>query len=184
MNAYGFGSGDPIDNSDPFGLCCDFPGLGAAVTQSEVQIIHEYLEQLTNGLLAGYTGLSIAADQHSDHKEEPADEAADESSKESADVEDELILSDDYWQSREAATQVEPGARQITDLKPSSRKAGEVYERRTFYDQYGRQVGQSHLTDHGEPEVHPNPHHHVRNPVTGQRSGPQPGLHPNDPGNP
>jgi filamentous hemagglutinin len=45
-------------------------------------------------------------------------------------------------------------------------------------DEYGRQVGQTHKTAHGEPSVHPNPHHHTRNPQTDKVSGPLPGLHP------
>jgi hypothetical protein len=73
-------------------------------------------------------------------------------------------LDEKYWSERKAPTQVEPGTKQITEMKPSSRKKGEVYERSTFYDEYGRSEGQSHPTDHGEPDIHPNPHHHLRDP--------------------
>ncbi len=87
-------------------------------------------------------------------------------------------LPDDYWKKRKAPTQIEPGTRRVTDNKPSARKRDETYERTTHYDQYGRQVGQTHKTDHGEPNVHPNPHYHTRNPVTGEVSNPNPGVHP------
>lgn len=88
-------------------------------------------------------------------------------------------LPDDYWKNKKAPTQVPPGTERITDEKPSSRK-NETYERTTYYDEYGRSVGQTHGTDHNEPEVHPNPHHHTRDPKTGQESGPKSGRHPND----
>jgi hypothetical protein len=87
-------------------------------------------------------------------------------------------IPDDYWKNKKAPTQVEPGTRRITEQKPSSRKQGEVYERTTHYDEHGRSTGQTHKTDPGEPDVHPNPHHHKRDPKTGQQSGPIPGEHP------
>lgn len=87
-------------------------------------------------------------------------------------------LPDSYWINKKAPTQVDPGTRRITDMKPSGRSQGEVYERTSHYDQYGRQVGQTHKTAHGEPAVHPNPHHHRRNPVTCEVSDPLPGVHP------
>jgi RHS repeat-associated protein len=87
-------------------------------------------------------------------------------------------LPDSYWIDKEAPTQVAPGTRQATDRKPSSRSKGEVYDRTTYYDQFGRSIGQTHDTHHGEPSVHPKPHHHTRNPSTGETSGPKPGHHP------
>ena len=87
-------------------------------------------------------------------------------------------LPDSYWINKKAPTQVDPGTRRITEMKPSGRSRGEIYERTTHYDEYGRQIGQTHKTAHGEPAVHPNPHHHTRNPVTGEVSGPIPGVHP------
>ena len=87
-------------------------------------------------------------------------------------------LPDRYWINKKAPTQVDPGTRRITDMKPSGRSQGEVYERTSHYDQFGRQSGQTHKTAHGEPAVHPNPHHHTRNPVTGEVSDPLPGVHP------
>ena len=89
-------------------------------------------------------------------------------------------LPESYWKDKQAPTQVAPGTRQITEMKPSSRSQGEVYERTTQYDEYGRSTGQTHRTSHGEPSVHPNPHHHLRNPKTGQTTGPHPGVHPDD----
>lgn len=91
------------------------------------------------------------------------------------------VFGDIYWQQKEAPTQVEPGTKQITDMKPSSRSKGEVYERTTYYDDFGRSLGQTHYTSHGEPDVHPNPHYHLRDPITGQTFGPFPGIHPADP---
>ena len=89
------------------------------------------------------------------------------------------LLPESYWEDKQAPTQVTPGTGQITEMKPSSRKKGEVYERTTYYDEFGRSTGQTHATDHGEPSIHPKPHHHTRNPITGQESGPKPGVHPN-----
>jgi hypothetical protein len=86
-------------------------------------------------------------------------------------------LPDSYWKDKKAPTQVTPGTRTIVDDKPSSRTPG-TYKRTTSYDEYGRQTGQTHETDHGEPEVHPSPHHHTRDPATGETSGPLPGVLP------
>jgi RHS repeat-associated protein len=86
-------------------------------------------------------------------------------------------LPDDYWRKKKAPDQVTPGTKRTTEQKPSSR-SNETYERTTHYDEYGRSTGQTHRTSHGEPDVHPNPHHHTRDPQTGQRSGPQSGVHP------
>ncbi|WP_426733429.1 RHS repeat-associated core domain-containing protein [Myxococcus faecalis] len=87
-------------------------------------------------------------------------------------------LPESYWTNKKAPTQVQPGTRRLTDQKPSGRAQDEVYERTTHYDTYGRQVGQTHKTGHGEPAVHPNPHHHTRHPRTGEVSAPLPGVHP------
>ena len=87
-------------------------------------------------------------------------------------------LPEKYWKDRKAPTQVQPGTRTVTDIKPSSRGKGDMYERITHYDEYGRSIGQTHTTDHGQPDIHPNPHHHTRNPVSGEQSGPLPGPHP------
>jgi filamentous hemagglutinin len=57
---------------------------------------------------------------------------------------------------------------------------GEEYNRTSYYDEYGRLIGQTHETDHGQPDVHPNPHHHIRDPKTGKVSPPLPGRHPAD----
>jgi len=79
------------------------------------------------------------------------------------------LLPDSYWAKKKAPTQVTPGTRQTTDIKPSSRGDGSPYRRDTHYDEYGRQTGQTHHGSHGEPDVHPNPHHHRRDPATGQK---------------
>jgi RHS repeat-associated protein len=89
------------------------------------------------------------------------------------------LIPDSYWMNKEAATEVTPGTKAVTDMKPSSRDKGAIYERTTHYDEYGRSKGQTHMTDHGEPNVHPNPHHHLRNPNNGQNiKGARPGVHP------
>jgi hypothetical protein len=87
-------------------------------------------------------------------------------------------LPDEYWKNKQAPTQTTPGTKETVDMKPSSRSQGETYKRTTYYDEYGRSTGQTHETAHGEPDVHPNPHHHLRDPKTGQQSGPIPGAHP------
>ncbi len=89
------------------------------------------------------------------------------------------MLPDSYWKDKEAPVQVTPGTKRVVDLKPSSRKKDEVYERTTHYDEYGRSKGQTHMTDHGQPDVHPNPHHHVRDLEKNQNvRGARPGVHP------
>jgi len=65
-------------------------------------------------------------------------------------------------------------------MKPSGRSKGEVYKRTSYYDEYGRQTGQTHHTSHGEPAVHPDPHYHTRDVKTGEVSDPIPGTHPAD----
>ncbi|AZE55487.1 Putative large exoprotein, ShlA/HecA/FhaA family [Pseudomonas synxantha] len=89
------------------------------------------------------------------------------------------MLPDSYWKDKEAPVQVTPGTKRVVDMKPSSRKKDEVYERTTHYDEYGRSKGQTHMTDHGQPDVHPNPHHHVRDLEKNQNvRGARPGVHP------
>ncbi len=78
-------------------------------------------------------------------------------------------LPDKYWVNKKAPTQVTPGTRTINDpAKPSS--AGGTYHSTTHYDEFGRQIGQTHRTTHGRSD-HPNPHHHHhrRDPVTGEK---------------
>jgi RHS repeat-associated protein len=73
-----------------------------------------------------------------------------------------------YWADKHAPTQVTPGVRILVDSKPSGRVQGEVYTRVSHYDQYGRLIAQTHYTTHGQPSIHPNPHHHQYNPGTGR----------------
>ncbi|MCO6459130.1 MAG: hypothetical protein J5I93_27795, partial [Pirellulaceae bacterium] len=71
-----------------------------------------------------------------------------------------------------------PGTRSIVDQKISS-ETGQVYPRETIYDDFGRRIGTNDLTDHGRPNVHPNPHHHPNTPFDPKQHGPvTPGLHP------
>ncbi len=83
----------------------------------------------------------------------------------------ETLLPDSYWINRKAPTQVTPGTRTVNYEKPSSR--GGTYHRTDHYDEYGRQIGRTDRTHHGykdpdSPQFHPNPHHHRRDPVTGE----------------
>ncbi|GAA4263239.1 hypothetical protein GCM10022255_105990 [Dactylosporangium darangshiense] len=42
------------------------------------------------------------------------------------------------------------------------------------FDENGRLVRQSHWSDHSDPRLHPNPHQHVYDPVTGARGTVEP----------
>jgi len=102
----------------------------------------------------------------------------------------ETLLPDSYWINRDAQTQVTPGTRTVNIDKPS--RSGGTYHSTTHYDDFGRQIGQTHRTHHGygnpsSSQFHPNPHHHRRDPVTGERlrdprtgSRTWPGLFGND----
>lgn len=81
-------------------------------------------------------------------------------------IKDEYLSMDEYWKAKHAPTQVTPGITKITEVKPSSR-ANESYRRVSHYDEYGRLIAQTHYTSHGEPDIHPNPHHHRYDPATG-----------------
>ena len=81
-------------------------------------------------------------------------------------------LPESYWINKKAPTQIAPGTRTVTIEKPSSK--GGTYSSTTHYDEYGRQVGQTHRTHHGysdptSAQFHPNPHHHRRDPITGEQ---------------
>lgn len=57
-------------------------------------------------------------------------------------------LPDSYWINKKAPTQVTPGTRTVNNpAKPSS--SGGTYHSTTHYDQFGRQIGQTHRTSHG-----------------------------------
>ena len=97
---------------------------------------------------------------------------------------DEQAKYEKYWQ-KKMPTQVLPGIHRLVDEKRSRRSRGEVYKRVGHYDEYGRMIGQTHYTSHGEPAMHPNPHHHRRNPISRQQlvnpdNGTKiwPGIHP------
>ena len=67
----------------------------------------------------------------------------------------------EYWNTGgDTAAQVSPGIRvSHTETVPSSR-AGEVYERTTFYDEFGRRRKVTDYTDHSMSDGHTNPHDH------------------------
>jgi hypothetical protein len=75
-------------------------------------------------------------------------------------------LPDSYWIKKKAPTQIEPGTRTVTIQKPS--RSGGTYTSTSHYDEFGRLTGQTHRTDHGRPDTHPSPHHHRRDPITGE----------------
>ncbi|MFB5680880.1 RHS repeat-associated core domain-containing protein [Paenibacillus terreus] len=77
-------------------------------------------------------------------------------------------------------TYATPGTRSIIDQKLSN--TGELYERETIYDQFGRRIGNNDYTDHGKPHHHESPHHHPNPWQNPTQHGPNtPGLHPNTP---
>ncbi len=85
---------------------------------------------------------------------------------------DETLLPDSYWIDKRSPKQVTPGTRTINEMKPSS--GGGQYHKTTHYDEFGRQIGQTHRTSHGYSNpngkhYHPNPHHHRRDPITGEK---------------
>ena len=60
------------------------------------------------------------------------------------------------------------GTRTTNDDNKASQSGG-TYHRTTHYDEFGREIGQTHRTHHGfsNPKgehYHPNPHHHRRDP--------------------
>ena len=76
-----------------------------------------------------------------------------------------------------------PGTGSIIDQKING-KTGELYERETIFDQFGRRIGNNDYTDHGRPDVltHTNPHHHANPWYNPTQHGPgTPGLHPSTP---
>jgi hypothetical protein len=83
------------------------------------------------------------------------------------DVNQKPALPESYWVDKKAPTQVSPGIRTVNIDKPSSK--GGTYHSTSHYDEYGRLIGQTHRTDHARPHDHPSPHHHRRNPKTGEQ---------------
>lgn len=45
-------------------------------------------------------------------------------------------------------------------MKPSSSGNNSMYFHTSHYNAFGRQIGQTHRSDHGRPQNHSNPHHH------------------------
>jgi RHS repeat-associated protein len=73
-----------------------------------------------------------------------------------------------------------PGTRSVTDEKLS--RTGEVYQRQTIYDEFGRKIGSNEFSVHGRPRDHTNPHHHTNDKMNPfGHSSPKPGLHPQTP---
>jgi RHS repeat-associated protein len=60
------------------------------------------------------------------------------------------------------------GAPQRVEVSKISEGTGQPYTHVSHYDDQGRLIGQTHYTDHGRSD-HTNPHHHVRDPATGER---------------
>jgi hypothetical protein len=49
---------------------------------------------------------------------------------------------------------------EVLQMKKLSR-TGEVYQRQTIYDEFGRKIGSNEFSVHGRPRDHTNPHHHT-----------------------
>jgi len=84
----------------------------------------------------------------------------------------EPALPDEYWIKKKPLEQVTPGTRVTNDLDKASSSGG-TYHRTTHYDEFGREIGQTHRSNHGysdksDTQYHPNPHHHRRNPISGE----------------
>ncbi|MDN5489157.1 MAG: DUF6531 domain-containing protein [Acinetobacter sp.] len=75
-------------------------------------------------------------------------------------------LPDNYWINEYGRTSNQrdqyatPGTRTVNTMKPSSSPGNPLYLHTSHYDAFGRQVGQTHRTDHGRPRDHASPHHH------------------------
>ncbi len=81
---------------------------------------------------------------------------------------------------------VEPGTTRRVEVQKISERTGQPYTHVAHYDEQGRMTGQTHYGDHGRKD-HGNPHHHRRDPVTGQKlknpaTGTRvwPGVHPDE----
>jgi hypothetical protein len=66
---------------------------------------------------------------------------------------------EDYWHHNNPGN-VTPGIRKTTDTTVPSSRAGEVYSRDTYYDEFGRRRASTDYTDHSMPDHHTNPHDH------------------------
>jgi len=75
-------------------------------------------------------------------------------------------LPDSYWindygrSNNQRDQYATPGVRTVNTMKPSSSTGNPLYLHTSHYDAFGRQIGQTHRTDHGRPRDHANPHHH------------------------
>lgn len=75
-------------------------------------------------------------------------------------------LPDSYWINEYGRTSNQrdqyatPGTRTVNTMKPSSSPGNPLYLHTSHYDAFGRQIGQTHRTDHGRPRDHASPHHH------------------------
>ncbi|MDN4066260.1 RHS repeat-associated core domain-containing protein [Paenibacillus vini] len=76
-----------------------------------------------------------------------------------------------------------PGTRSIIDQKING-KTGELYERETIFDQFGRRIGNNDYTNHGRSDVpsHTVPHYHPNPWYNPRQHGPgTPGIYPETP---
>lgn len=72
---------------------------------------------------------------------------------------------------------VTPGTTRV-EVTKISENTGLPYQHVAHYDDQGRLIGQTHYTDHGRPQQHTVPHHHRRDPETGERLKSPPGSEP------
>ncbi len=94
----------------------------------------------------------------------------------------EIIISSGETINTRQRLQTSPGTRSIVDVKYG--KNGEMYDRETIFDQFGRRIGNNDFTDRGTPGIpsHTNPHYHPNSPLDPQAHGDGiPGLHPDTP---
>ncbi|MCY1033719.1 RHS repeat-associated core domain-containing protein [Corallococcus sp. BB11-1] len=187
-SVYAYASNNPVSLVDPDGRCAlaDPAGVCEALNPVNWAVSAAAVIALVDIAYNAVTGKHVGSVSTGEVKSDPESVPGTEEAAAAAATADEAgsaagaaapVIPDEYWAGQQALVQITPGsARAIDDLKPSSRAKGEEYVRTSHYDAYGRLVGQDHPTAHGESGVHPNPHHHVRDPKTNSRSGPKPGL--------
>lgn len=79
-----------------------------------------------------------------------------------------------YWFNHgKKVFQTTPGVRMVQDYNKAS-TTDVPYHRTKHFDMFGREIGQTHRSHHGQPDpnskgYHPNPHHHRRDPVDQNR---------------
>jgi RHS repeat-associated protein len=173
MNLYGFAGGDPVNFSDPFGLCpvtATDPVPCSVTYGAALGAIGGWLGIMAaGGCTVGSGGICLAG--------APAIIGGGAALGTLAGVALGNALDG------KAPDQVTPGIRDIRGVYyPPDRTKPEPYD--AHYDQFGRQVGRTDWTGQPDPETHTDPHHHTRE--YGPQYGPKgkeskhDGPHPDD----